>query len=172
MFASSAGLVPQFIREESRSNLVEAIGLLYASAVAGPSLSLPTESQSCDRVRGATMKLSVVSLAALALGTLGAVNAQGMSEVVVTSAKAPTPGTQVRSKTVAYSDLDLSKSSGLTTLLGRIRGAASDVCSPGAQSKDIKDSADYKKCVSDAVNSAVAKVNNPGLTALVPTAAH
>ena len=118
------------------------------------------------------MKRSAVSLAALALGALGAVNAQSMSEVVVTSSKAPAPGTQVRSKTVGYGDLDMSKSSGLTTLLGRIRGAASDVCSPGSQTRDLKDSADYKKCVSDATNSAVAKVNNPGLTAMLSSAAH
>lgn len=118
------------------------------------------------------MKLSAVSLAVLALGAFGPINAQGVTEVVVTGSNAPAAGSQVRSKTVSYSDLDLSKSAGLTSLLGRIRGAASDVCSPGAQTSNLKDSADYNKCVSNAVNRAVAKVNNPGLTAMVPSAAH
>jgi UrcA family protein len=117
------------------------------------------------------MKFSVVSLAALALGALGPINAQGVTEIVVTGGNAPN-GAQVRSKTVNYADLDLSKSAGLKALLGRIRGAATDVCSPAAQNSNLKDSADQKKCVSSAVNTAVEKVNNPGLTAMAPSATH
>lgn len=112
------------------------------------------------------MKLVIVSLAALALGGVGSVKAQGAAEVVITGTKAPA-GSETRSKTVSYADLDLSKSAGLGTLLDRIRAAASDVCSPEPQSTSAKDAADFRSCVKRAVNSAVRKVDNPALTAMV-----
>ncbi|HEY4342503.1 MAG TPA: UrcA family protein [Steroidobacteraceae bacterium] len=119
------------------------------------------------------MKLLIaVSLGALALGVLGPVNAQDASEVVVTGHKAAAPGSQARATTVSYRDLDLAKSAGLSTLLVRIRAAATDVCSPQPQTNDIPGTNDYKKCMSDAVNTAVTKVNNPGLTTLVAGARH
>jgi len=112
------------------------------------------------------MKLVIpVSLAALGLGALASVNAQGVQEVVVTAGKAV--GEETHSQTVNFADLDLSKSEGLKTLLSRIRGAAGKVCAPRSETNDTKGSTDYKKCVGNAVNGAVAKVGNPGLTALV-----
>ena len=112
------------------------------------------------------MKLVIpVSLAALGLGALVSVNAQGTQEVVVTAGKAAV-GTESHSKTVKFADLDLSKSEGQKTLLSRIRSAAGEVCAPRPETKDTKGSTAYKKCVGDAVNGAVAKVGNPGLTAL------
>ena len=111
------------------------------------------------------MKLVIpVSLAALGLGALVSVNAQGIQEVVVTTGKAV--GAETHSQTVKFADLDLSKSEGQKSLLSRIRSAAGEVCAPRPETKDTKGSTAYKKCVGDAVNGAVAKVGNPGLTAL------
>lgn len=111
------------------------------------------------------MKLVIpVSLAALGLGALASVNAQGVQEVVVTAGKPV--GTETHSKTVKFADLDLSKSEGLNTLLSRIRGAAGEVCAPRPETNDTKGTTAYKKCVGDAVHGAVAKVGNSGLTAL------
>jgi len=111
------------------------------------------------------MKLVIpVALAALGLGALASINAQGIQEVVVTSGKAA--GTETRSQTVKFADLDLSKAEGQKALLARIRGAAGEVCAPKPEPNDTKGSTSYKKCVGDAVNQAVAKVGNPGLTAL------
>lgn len=111
------------------------------------------------------MKLVIpVSLAALGLGALASVNAQGIQEVVVTAGKAV--GAETRSQTVKFGDLDLSKSEGLKTLLSRIRGSAGEVCAPKPETNDTTGSTAYKKCVGDAVNGAVAKVGNPGLTAM------
>jgi UrcA family protein len=111
------------------------------------------------------MKLAnSVSLAAFALGAVALVNAQVVQEVVVQGSKAP--GLEVRSKSVKFADLDLSKSLGIETLLSRIRRAAGDVCSPEPQVNDIGVRKDYNKCVSGAVDGAVAKVNNPRLSAL------
>ncbi|HEX3837198.1 MAG TPA: UrcA family protein [Steroidobacteraceae bacterium] len=115
------------------------------------------------------MKLLIVaSLGALALGVLGAANAQETTEVVVTGHKAAAaPGTEVRTATVNYADLDLAKSAGLSALLVRIRAAATTVCSPQPQANDLPGSTDYRRCMSDAVNTAVTNVNNPGLKAMV-----
>src|SRR5215472_15971201 len=111
------------------------------------------------------MKLFIpVSLAALGLGALASVNAQGVQEVVVTAANAV--GAETHSQTVKFADLDLSKSEGLKTLLSRIHGAAGKVCAPRPETNDTKGNTAYKKCFGDAVNGAVAKVGNPGLTAL------
>ena len=69
------------------------------------------------------MKLVIpVSLAALGLGALA--SAQGVQEVVVTGNNAA--GAVTHSKTVKFSDLDLSKSEGLKALLSRIHGAAGE----------------------------------------------
>ena len=111
------------------------------------------------------MKLVIpVSLAALGLGALASVNAQGVQEVVVTGGKAV--GAETHSQTVKFADLDVSKSEGLKTLLSRIRGAAHKVCSPAPDPTDIQGNKDYKKCVDAAVSGAVEKVGNPALTAL------
>src|SRR5215469_12722688 len=111
------------------------------------------------------MKLVIpVSLVALGLGALTSVNAQGIQEVVVTANKAV--GAETHSETVKFADLDLSKSEGLKTLLSRIRAAAGEVCAPKPEPNDTNGNTAYKKCVGDAVNQAVAKVGNPGLTAL------
>ena len=111
------------------------------------------------------MKLVIpVSLAALGLGALVSVDAQGIQEVVVTAGKAV--GTETHSQTVKFGDLDLSKSEGQKALLSRIRGAAGEVCAPRPETNDSKGSEAYKKCVGNAVNGAVAKVGNSGLTAL------
>jgi UrcA family protein len=113
------------------------------------------------------MKLVIAaSFAALALGTIASVCAQGApQEVVITGRKAP--GSEMQTKTVSYADLDLSKQAGISTLAGRLRSASRDVCAPAPETNDIPGSNDYKKCVSHALNTAVATVNNPGLTTLV-----
>lgn len=111
------------------------------------------------------MKLVIsMSVAALGLGALASVNAQGVPEVVVSGNNSA--GAVTHSKTVKFGDLDLSKSEGLKTLLSRIHSAAGEVCAPKPEAKDANGSTGYKKCVGDAVNGAVAKVGNPGLTAL------
>ena len=123
--------------------------------------------------RSMAVRLAMVaSFGACLLGAVVLVAAQGLAEVVITAPKATAPGTEVRSKTVSYADLDLSRSPGLTTLMGRIRGAASDVCSPQPDVRDIPRSRDFRQCVAHAVSTAVKTVNNPGLTTMVAGARH
>jgi len=69
-----------------------------------------------------------------------------------------------RSIKVSYADLDLSTQAGATTLYNRIRGAARTVC--GYEGPGFTDKAIWRSCFKDAVGNAVAKVNNPRLTAL------
>jgi len=111
------------------------------------------------------MKWVIASLTAFALGASASIDAQSVTEVVVTGTKAPV-GSDTRSKTVSYADLDLSKSAGLGTLLDRLHNAASDVCSPAPSGSDARDSADFKQCVRHAVNSALRRVDNPALTTM------
>jgi UrcA family protein len=110
--------------------------------------------------------LVMALLPIIALGVIRPVNAQNATEVVITGRKVATPGAETQTKTVSYADLDLSKSAGLGMLLKRIKAAATDVCSPQPQVSDIAGSADYKKCRSNAVSSAVTQVDNPGLAQL------
>lgn len=73
-----------------------------------------------------------------------------------------TPRTgDTRKEVVAFRDLDLSKSVGVTKLYGRIRDAARDVCNP---LESLWFPHAYKACVDKAIADAVAKVNRPLLS--------
>jgi UrcA family protein len=110
-----------------------------------------------------------VSIAAVALAVAGVTSAQSVQEVVVNGVNTKVPGAEARSQTVKFADLDLSKSQGVKTLLTRIRSAAGDVCSPQPDAADISGNKDYRKCIGQAVNGAVEKVNSPALTAMAST---
>ena len=80
----------------------------------------------------------------------------------VTTAWADPSGT--RSAEVSFRDLDLHTQSGAAKLYRRIQGAAQRVC--GYEATLVKAQSIWEHCVRPTVNAAVAKVNNPQLTAL------
>jgi UrcA family protein len=69
----------------------------------------------------------------------------------------------VASKTVRFSDLDITKTDGAKALYSRIRGAARDVC--GSETDPILRLA-IKACIDKAIDKAVKDVNAPMLTYL------
>lgn len=71
----------------------------------------------------------------------------------------------VRSVTVRYAELDLSKPQGVEALYLRIRGAAKRVCTAD-YSTAIRDQVSWRNCYQDAIERAVRQVNVPTLTAL------
>jgi UrcA family protein len=79
------------------------------------------------------------------------------------SAQVPA-GEPAKSIKVSFADLDLSTQAGAATLYHRIRGAARTVC--GDEGSSYTDKAIWRACFNRAVGDAVAKVNNPQLTAL------
>ncbi len=92
-------------------------------------------------------------------------NATSVNELMVTGRVGP--GTQMRARTVSYADLDLGAPSGAHALLVRINGAATQVCSPDpAPHGDLRDNADHRNCMNDAVARAVGDVDTPSLTDL------
>jgi len=114
--------------------------------------------------------LIAASLAALSLAALP-VRAQDTPEIVVTGTKTQNGAqTATRSETVKYADLDLSKPAGVKTLYARIEGAARTVCAPKPSPSDMAGTKDYNTCLSHAVDTAVAQVGNPDLTAMVASA--
>jgi UrcA family protein len=73
-------------------------------------------------------------------------------------------GVERRFTRVSFADLDLSGPEGAYTLLGRIRGAARQVCGPQPTTPvDLRDDADYRGCVQDAVVRAVDDVGAPAV---------
>jgi UrcA family protein len=78
------------------------------------------------------------------------------------SAHADTPQ-GLPSVVVQYADLDVSHSTGASALYHRLRGAAETVCSP-LDGRDLASRAAFNACVQSALNTAVAKVNQPALT--------
>jgi UrcA family protein len=64
---------------------------------------------------------------------------------------------------VRFSDLDLSRIEGASTLYARLRHAARAVCDP-LESRDMGLAKKYKACVDKALADAVATVNRPLLT--------
>lgn len=69
------------------------------------------------------------------------------------------------SKTVTYGDLNLDSAEGASVLYTRLRHAAREVCSP-VEGRELTLWSAWQTCVNDALNSAVAKVNKPTVTAL------
>jgi UrcA family protein len=69
------------------------------------------------------------------------------------------------SKTVRFSDLDITKLDGAKVLYSRIRGAARDVCELSTGTDPIMRAA-FKACFEKAVDKAVKDVNAPMLTHL------
>jgi UrcA family protein len=95
---------------------------------------------------------------ALATGLTPAVHASAQSSVAPLTVRAPPiSDAEIKSEAIKVSDLDLSSEAGAETLIGRIRGAAKHVCSPRPTHKaNFKDVSDYDKCMSEAMERAVA----------------
>lgn len=94
--------------------------------------------------------LALLSLAAAGVNSQGVVQAADWSHEVQRSVK------------VSFADLNLANRQGAVTLYTRIRNAARSVCGP----VDLALPADregWKKCVNDAIASAVAKVGDANL---------
>jgi UrcA family protein len=75
----------------------------------------------------------------------------------------PDDADEVQSENVNYEDLNLSTVAGVTLLYGRIERAARLVCGPNT---DLSRLGQWKTCYRLAVAAAVARVNNPLLTAI------
>ena len=104
--------------------------------------------------------------AAVAWQVAPAARAQSPSVAEVTVRGLTHAGREVRQQRVSYADLNLRTEAGARTLLGRIQGAAKKVCSPEPAPPDLTDQADYKTCLHDAQDGAVAELGNPRVSAL------
>lgn len=78
---------------------------------------------------------------------------------------------EVHSETVHFSDLNLSSEKDAKRLYTRLRGAAETVCGD-YDIRDFVDTRQARKCESDAMAEAVAKVNRPMLTAVYDHSHH
>ena len=88
---------------------------------------------------------------------------QPNDEVIVVAPGTSGGGREIKSTPVFYDDLDLNAPQGGYTLLMRIRGAATQVCSPASSIRDIRDSSDYQRCVRRAIDHAVQEVGMPSV---------
>lgn len=66
---------------------------------------------------------------------------------------------------VRFADLDLSHTQGVTVLYQRLKGAAETVCA-AQNGRDLGSQTRYKTCWESALGTAVAKVDQPALTAI------
>jgi len=72
------------------------------------------------------------------------------------------PGEQL-TRTVDYSDLDLTQAADVVSLYARVHGAAEQVCIP-LESEDLGRKLLWRSCVTESMKRAVAKVGVPALT--------
>jgi UrcA family protein len=79
------------------------------------------------------------------------------------------PGTEAPVKAVHYQDLNLNTNAGVQVLYKRIEGAAKQVCG-GLEIRDLQGMRAHKACVQQAMDGAVAAVNNQMLTQRVAMA--
>jgi UrcA family protein len=68
-------------------------------------------------------------------------------------------------KRVTFGDLNLESQEGAKVLYARLRFAAREVCSP-LESRELSHGSAWKACFNDAMESAVAKINKPLVSAL------
>jgi UrcA family protein len=78
------------------------------------------------------------------------------------------PPQDVLSVVVPFGDLDLSRSAGAAALYQRLKGAAETVCAP-LDDRDLARHMSFRACVQSAISTAVAKVDQPALTAYYET---
>jgi UrcA family protein len=73
---------------------------------------------------------------------------------------------KVKSQSVSFADLDLSKPAGAQTLYKRIQKAARHVCGPIDKYTYVIPRKAFRECYEEAIAAAVAQVDRPSLTAL------
>jgi UrcA family protein len=86
----------------------------------------------------------------------------GLASLVQADTPAPAP---VPTAVVRYADLNLDTVRGVQTLYGRIRAAAREVCAPYQSDSSLLPSPAWRLCVTQAVETAVQRVDRPLLTA-------
>jgi UrcA family protein len=78
------------------------------------------------------------------------------------------PPQAVRSIVVRFAELDLSRIQGASILYQRLKGAAGTVCAP-LDDRELARHISFTACVQNSISTAVAKVNQPALTAYYAT---
>jgi len=103
-------------------------------------------------------QIRLISLTAVAIGA---------GALVSTSSQAANPANQETSSVmVHYGDLNLSKSRDVDTLYIRLRDSAKDVCGDDEAITELWKLDGISRCEQQAIESAVAKIDHPRLTAL------
>lgn len=106
----------------------------------------------------------ITALHAILSGVLAcAVSAAALPALAQTDEPAPRIIVQV-------ADINLQSQEGAKVALGRIEKAADLVCGGRPDSRNLGDVQVYRSCRGDAVQGAVASLNQPMLSALVPSA--
>ncbi len=67
---------------------------------------------------------------------------------------------------VSYADLNIDSAAGAKVLYGRLRSAAQRVCAPFDDGRQTTFNHHFQACLRNALDSAVAQVNRPTLTAM------
>jgi UrcA family protein len=78
------------------------------------------------------------------------------------------PAPDALSVTVHFADLDLTRSAGAAVVYQRLKSAAETVCgveSGSVRSRDLGSQKRFQECIWSAIGTAVAKVDQPTLTA-------
>ena len=89
------------------------------------------------------------------------------SLLAASAAHAQTPAVDApQSAFVRTADLDLTRLSGAQAVLGRIQTAASAVCGPLPDIRDLNGQSAFEHCRADTVSRTVASLNAPLVTAL------
>jgi len=85
---------------------------------------------------------------------------------VASPGNAQSPAEKSHQLVVSFSDLDLSRTAGVETLLSRLSAASRQVCGGEPDVRDLAGRSDFKRCFTDAMDHAVAAVHVPAVVAL------
>lgn len=86
--------------------------------------------------------------------------------VMATTAFAAPADPDAVSVKVRIGDLNLSETNGASIALGRIDGAARQICGEAPSNVDLGGSAIYRRCIASAVGNGVASLGAPLVTAM------
>ena len=109
-------------------------------------------------IRPIAILLATGSLAVAGYAAAQPYETYGPNDDVVVTGAAPSGDREVRSEVVSYADLNLNTADGRAVLMARIQRAAEQVCGPEPDSRDLKPLMAFRRCMSQAVNTAVAAI--------------
>jgi UrcA family protein len=151
--------------QKTHKKLTRNLLLVVASPMIGANIELLHQCRSSVNLPCESGRLDMSLKTKINLGlAITAASTFWMASAVVRADNAPLLERPSPSTTVSFRDLDLQRSDDVARLYRRLEAAADQLCGPRAFNVFYRTVPAYRACVADAVQKAVARINQPMLS--------